>query len=241
MSLFASYSQTGKAKKYINLQNVNNWDQILTMCYGFLCCFTTIKFLQILEFSDTIALLGRTLKRCFKDMISFSFMFFVVYMAFVQLMYLVYYQELPHWNTLTKSMECAFVVVLGSVEITNDASWFERIIYTAYNCMITFYMIALFMIILMDAFAETQKIKTSSITEGDLIRYLGDMLLSMIPFKDKFIKKEPNSIDVLMGRKDRSVKYMDHVDSLSVRTNQLLSRVQNMAEKNERAMPNRKR
>jgi hypothetical protein len=233
MSIFQTYSQTGKAKKYINLQNVNNWDQILTMCYGFLCCFTTIKFLQILEFSDTIALLGRTLKRCFKDMISFSLMFFVVYMAFVQLMYLVYNQELPHWNTLSKSMESAFVVVLGSFEITNDATWFARLIYTAYNCMITFTMIALFMIILMDAFAETNQIKTSSITEADLLIYLGDLFLSMLPFKDKLIKKEPNSIDIMMGRKDRSVKYMDHVDCLSVRTNQLLSRVQNMAEESK--------
>jgi hypothetical protein len=154
-------------------------------------------------------------------------------MAFVQLMYLVYNQELPHWNTLSKSMESAFVVVLGSFEITNDATWFARLIYTAYNCMITFTMIALFMIILMDAFAETNQIKTSSITEGDLLIYLGDLFLSMLPFKDKLIKKEPNSIDIMMGRKDRSVKYMDHVDCLSVRTNQLLSRVQNMAEESK--------
>ena len=156
-------------------------------------------------------------------------MFFVVYMAFVQLMYLVYNQELPHWNTLSKSMESAFVVVLGSFEITNDATWFERLIYTAYNCMITFTMIALFMIILMDAFAETQHIKTSSITEGDLLIYLGDLFLSMLPFKDKLIKKDSN----LFNRKDRSVKYMDNVDCLKTRTAQLLSRVQNMAEENE--------
>jgi len=90
---------------YMKLQIVNECNQILTYSLGLCVAFAAIKFLKILRFNKHISYLCWTLKNFFNELASFSVVFFLVLMAFVQLIYLIYGSYLEGYSTITKSAE----------------------------------------------------------------------------------------------------------------------------------------
>ena len=117
LDTFKSLSKTGQARKYVNLQNVANWNEVLDILFGFLCAISTIKFFQVLEFSKTISLLSKTLKRAGPEIFNFMFIFLIAWMAFVQVMYLIFSEKLPQFRTIPKTMSAAFQNLLGKFDV----------------------------------------------------------------------------------------------------------------------------
>ena len=95
---------------YIKLQKVNEYNQVLTYCLGLCASLGSIKSLKMLRFNKNISILGWTLKISFVELSSFSLIFFVIWIAFVQLMYLVFNNTIGGYSSLTKSMGTAFQV-----------------------------------------------------------------------------------------------------------------------------------
>ena len=75
---------------YMKLQTATECNQVLIFAFGLCSSFGTIKFLKMLRFNKQIAFLGLTMKRCFGELVSFSLVFFLIWFAFVQWMYLIY-------------------------------------------------------------------------------------------------------------------------------------------------------
>ncbi len=72
---------------------------------AFMSAIAWIKFLQVLSFSDTISLLARTLARVAFEMLNFMFIFLVIWIAFIQLMYLIFNEQLLGFASISKTME----------------------------------------------------------------------------------------------------------------------------------------
>jgi polycystin 1L2 len=64
---------------YINLQQVNAYNKILTFSLGLCSTLGSIKFLKMLRFNRNISFLGLTLKNCFGELTSFTFVFFIIW------------------------------------------------------------------------------------------------------------------------------------------------------------------
>jgi len=98
---------------YIKLQKVNTYNQILTYSLGSCASVGAIKLLKMFRFNQNISILGITLKQCFVELASFSFVFFIVWISFVQIMYLIFNSNMEGYLSFTKSMESAFEIMIG--------------------------------------------------------------------------------------------------------------------------------
>ena len=150
-----NFFKTTSGFGYINLQTLNECNQILTYCLGLCSTFGTIKFLKMLRFNKYIAFLGLTLKLCLSELVSFSLVFFVIWIAFVQLMFFIYGTDLEGYSSFLKSMATAFQMMLGKF----DASQFTRInpilaplVFAMYNIVIICFTLNIFVSIITDAF-----------------------------------------------------------------------------------------
>jgi polycystin 1L2 len=140
---------------YMKLQTVNNCNQILTFSMGLCSSLGTIKFLKILRFNRSISHLGQTLKICFAELISFSFIFFLVWISFVQLMHLIYGSQIEGYATLIKSAETAFQIMLGKINTAQTMMsnpYLTPIIIAAYNMAIIYFSLNIFVSIIIEAF-----------------------------------------------------------------------------------------
>lgn len=95
---------------HIKLQITSFWNQMLTISLGLCCVFATLKFLKLFRFYKKIYALALTLKYCISELLGFALMFVFVWLAFVQMLYLFYYDKLQsYWspfNAFTTSFEC---------------------------------------------------------------------------------------------------------------------------------------
>jgi hypothetical protein len=144
---------------YMKLQSVNEFNQILTYSLGLCVAFATIKFLKMLRFNKHISYLGLTLKNCFNELASFSMVFFLVWFAFVQLIYLIYGSYLYGYSTLTRSAETAFIILLGKFSVDEYIQLYPMlgpIIFSSYNIVMLFFVLNIFISIITESFFKVR-------------------------------------------------------------------------------------
>jgi len=144
---------------YMKLQSVNECNQILTYSLGLCVAFATIKFLKMLRFNKHISYLGLTLKNCFNELASFSMVFFLVWFAFVQLIYLIYGSYLYGYSTLTRSAETAFIILLGKFSVDQYIELYPilgSIVFSSYNIVMLFFVLNIFISIITEAFYKVR-------------------------------------------------------------------------------------
>ena len=186
---------------YIKLQTVNDYNQILTFSLGLCSTFGSIKFLKLLRFNKSISLLGLTLKDCFGELVSFTVIFFIVWIAFVQIMYLVYGCDLAGYSSFTKSMETAFQVMLGKFDVSQMSSTIlGPIIFSLYNIVVIYFALNIFISIIMESFEKLrEKAMENPHDDFDFLTY------AAVKVKSAFQKKK-----FVLPSQD---KYKDHLSS----------------------------
>jgi len=144
---------------YMKLQSVNECNQILTYSLGLCVAFATIKFLKMLRFNKHISYLGLTLKNCFNELASFSMVFFLVWFAFVQLIYLIFSSYSGGYSTIIKSTETAFIILLGKFSVDEYIQLYPilgSIIFSSYNVVMLFFVINIFISIITESFYKVR-------------------------------------------------------------------------------------
>jgi polycystin 1L2 len=152
------FKQTG-GYGYMKLQNVNDCNQTLTYSLGLCAALGTIKFLKMLRFNRNIAFLGKTLNYCLNELISCSLMFFIIWIAFVQELYFIYNNDLREYASLVKSMESAFLILLGKFDskkflFTNAV--LGTCVFAAYNVFILWFSLNIFVSIITGSFEKVR-------------------------------------------------------------------------------------
>lgn len=99
------YFKETHGNEYMKFQYVGYWSEVFNYIIGFLVFFATLKFLKLLRFNRKISLLADTLSNSSKDLFHFSIIFNIVFMAFIQLFYLVFSKHLDIFKTVTSSCE----------------------------------------------------------------------------------------------------------------------------------------
>jgi hypothetical protein len=201
---------------YMKLQTVNNCNQILTFSLGLCSSLGTIKFLKILRFNRSISHLGQTLKICIGELTSFSFLFFVIWISFVQLMHLIYGSQIEGYATLLKSGETAFQVMLGKVDTTQammSNPYLTPIIIAAYNMAIIYFSLNIFVSIIIEAFEFVRAKAKENLNEFDFYTHVAHKLTYL------FRKKSPDA------HMPNPAEYKEHVNILPRQLNGLINYV----------------
>ena len=110
-------ASSNKESDYINLQYLYYLNDLLIMCLGYCSAIGTIKLFEILnKTSKRIMLLALTLKDCFSDIISFSLVFFLIWLPFIHLMYFIYFDKINAFSTFLSCMMTLVQIILGKFQ-----------------------------------------------------------------------------------------------------------------------------
>ncbi|CAF1333993.1 unnamed protein product [Adineta steineri] len=94
-------------------------DDVLTSLLGFCCFFGTIKFIKFIRFNKSLRIFVQTLKYVTKDIISFSFMFSIVFMSFLSLFYLLFNSNIESCSSLLSTAQMLFEITLMNFDATD--------------------------------------------------------------------------------------------------------------------------
>ena len=231
-----NYQATKPTNSVINMQYMSYMNGALSFCLGFCSALGTIKFLKLLRFNRRVSQLGDTLRYCLKDLISFSFIFVIVWLAFVQLMYLTFNEKTIGYSTFVKSMETCFQIIMGKFAVgpmIEANQLLGPLYFSVYNIMVVFILIGMYITIISNGFsgvrAATLNAPEDPEKDANVVDYVVDILKSVMPFtsKRKVIDKTvpPSSYRDTIAHFPDSVenlsKHLDKVNPLSTLISQL--------------------
>jgi hypothetical protein len=215
-----SFFNTTQGYGYINLQRVNLYNQILTYSLALCSSLSSVKFIKMLRFNKNIAFLGLTLKNCFGELISFTFIFFIVWFSFVQVMFLVYGSDMLGYSSIMNSMDTAFQVMIGKADVSQiqkgGLKYLGPMIFSAYNVVVTFFALNIFISIITDSFAKVRDEAKAHPNKLDFI----DIYLEKLQNFLKINKSEKKVPENYMSNKSCSGK-LDGLSSYVLRVSKL--------------------
>ncbi|CAF1140752.1 unnamed protein product [Adineta steineri] len=107
-----NYFRYTNGTQYINLQFATYVNNLLTFLLGFCCFFGTVRLLQLFDIYPRINIFSRTLRRAFKDLVSFSIMYFLLFSAFAILFYLLFVSDMESCSTIILTSNMLFQMIL---------------------------------------------------------------------------------------------------------------------------------
>jgi hypothetical protein len=125
-------------------------------------------------------------KNCARELLSFGFIFMIIWMAFVQIMYLIFNENSPQFSTVVKTMETCFQMVLGKFEVDvmiKSNALFGTALFVLYNLVVVCVLMSMFLTIIADNYSEIAKDENLSLEEEDpdLFEYLKEKVSFLIP------------------------------------------------------------
>ena len=140
---------------YVNLQFLAYIDDLYSFLLGFCCFFGTIKLLRLCHYIRRLALLSDTLAHARRELISFSFMFFGIYTAFLALFYLQFNSLIWNFSTLLHTAQMLFEMLLlkfDARDISRSASFLGPLYFTLFIIFVVFITMNMFISIINDNF-----------------------------------------------------------------------------------------
>ncbi|CAF4231416.1 unnamed protein product, partial [Adineta steineri] len=144
---------------YINLQLAVYVNDILTFLLGYCCFFSIIKCLHLLRFNQQISLFAETLKYCAKELISFSLMFAIVFIAFLCLFYLLFVSKLSSCSSLLSTAQMLFEMTLmkfDASQISGADAFLGPFCFTLFMLLVVFICLSMFLSIINDSFRHAK-------------------------------------------------------------------------------------
>ncbi|CAF0988120.1 unnamed protein product, partial [Brachionus calyciflorus] len=176
-------------KSFIRLQLLSYWNDVLGTLLGFLSFFGTLKFLKLLRTNRNIQMLMKTIRSCLNDLIQFSIVFGIVWISFVQLIYLIENDKTSDFSTLVKTLETTFTMILNNIPLTIYSG--ENYFFKTFICL-TFYLILVFIMLNMfiTLITENYEKARNKIIQSESEDILSNFLLRKILKLPNVFKKE---------------------------------------------------
>ena len=163
---YQEFNRIGKLFKqsnghvYINFQFAVYVDGILTYLFAFCCFFGTIKFLHVCRVNQHLSLFSQTLENASKKLISFCFMFSIIFLAFVCLFYSLFVSQILACSSLLKTAQMLFEMTLLKFDSTNfiQASPFlGPFCFSVFIFFVVFICLSVFISIINDTFRQVRE------------------------------------------------------------------------------------
>ena len=145
---------------YVNLQLASYVNDLLTFLLGFCCFFGTIKFFRLLRFNRRMSMLSSTLHYAAKDLISFSFMFSIVFISFLSLFYLLFLSNISSCSTLLGTAQMLFEITLmkfDAHELTDAAAFLGPFCFSLFILIVVFICMSMFLTIINESFRRARE------------------------------------------------------------------------------------
>ncbi|CAF4191402.1 unnamed protein product, partial [Adineta steineri] len=140
---------------YINLQFASYVNDILTILLGFSCFFGTIKSIKLLRFNQRFCLFIETLRYARAELISFSMMFSIIFIAFLSLFYLLFSGKISSCSSLLDTARMLFEITLmkfDAHELIEASAFLGPFCFSLFIILVIFICMSMFVSIINDSF-----------------------------------------------------------------------------------------
>ncbi|XP_072534568.1 polycystin-2 isoform X2 [Salminus brasiliensis] len=118
-----------------------------------------VKLFKFINFNKTMSQLSTTMSRCAKDLLGFAIMFFIVFLAYAQLAYLVFGNQLNDFSTFQACIFTQFRIILGDFDFS-EIEETNRVLGPIYFTTFVFFMfmilLNMFLAIINDTYSEVK-------------------------------------------------------------------------------------
>ena len=159
---------------YVRMDYAANMQQYYVILIAFICFFSTIKLIKLLQFNNRMNVLALTIKGCWDDLSIFFITFFIIFFAFTVLFWLMFSRYLLDFATLYRAFETSFKMMLGkfdyeSMKAANPISPVLFFVFSVSNSMI---LINMMLTIIIQAFDAIKKDLQNKENKYDVIDFV---------------------------------------------------------------------
>jgi len=164
---------------YLNLQLLAYINDVFSCLRGFCCFFVTLRFLHLCRYNQRLSLLSNTLKYSRRELVSYAFMFSIIFMAYLALFYLQFASYVWECSSLlqTAQMICQMIKLkFDTTTIVDAAPLLGPLYFASFIIFVVFVCINMFVSIINDNFRRVR---------ADVYRIHSDQMDAFIKFFNK--------------------------------------------------------
>jgi hypothetical protein len=202
---------------YINLQLAAYVNDLLTFLFAFCCFFGTIEFARLCRFNQRLSLFNQTLQNARNDLGHFSFMFSLLFIAFICLFHFLFLSSIQSCSTFLRTAQMLFEMSLSKFnakELITAAPFLGPFAFSLFIILIVFICMGIFLSIINDSFRLAQEKET---VNAEIYSYM----------LKKFLRwsriRKPTELE-LAEERDTTMrsKYIDPIDYLPDKFDELI-------------------
>lgn len=177
------------SKVYANFDDLSFWSYTYDIMIACTIFMAWIKIFKYISFNKTMTQLSVTLQECSGDLLGFSVMFFIVFLAYAQLGYLVLGPSVDDFHTFEESIYTLFRIILGDIDFApiRDANRvFGPIFFVTFVFFVFFILFNMFIAIINEHFRRVKmrldsskdtSLNLGSVVRGGISKFLNRMRL----------------------------------------------------------------
>ncbi len=214
--LNTGFSLSSKISKqeFINLQYIASVDDTLSWSLGFCCCFSSLKLIKFLNLNRRIEYMVLTLKYAFGNLLSFSVIFFIIFLAYTQFFYIIFNNHSDKFVTFLNSLVTCMTLLITGLNIDDmikSAPILGPILFSTYNMIIGTIFFSIFYIILIDSFETVRHMNYIVNERHELFNHIIQKV------KNTFKKKNKIKSDVTLDGTSNLDRLSKKIDQLNTR------------------------
>jgi len=201
-----------------SLGSANRFFNIFISLSGF---FSILRFLQFCQYHHRLSLFTRTLSKASHELVSFSIMFVMIFMAFLCLFYFLFIAKISTCSTLFETSRMLFEMSLlkfDAYELSDAAPVLGPITFTLFILVVVFVCLSMFLSIINDNFRSSRTSidmnhhrmvkQMFRLMVEKILGYLRNLLLDSIEIF-------PLHDDLLLGmKKSETRSKLEYIDSM---------------------------
>lgn len=163
---------------YAGFDSLAYWQWQFNVMVAVVVFFVWIKTFKYLNFNHTMTLLSRTLSQCAGDILGYTVMFFIVFLAYAQFGYLVFGPTTFGFHTFGDSIYSLFRIILGDFDfyaLIRADRVVGPIFFVTYVFVVFFILINVFLAVINDSYVEVKSDMEDSKYRNEVSAYMGSM------------------------------------------------------------------
>lgn len=217
--------------EFVNFHPLAAGDEVFAYIYSMVVFLVSLKFLRLFRFNRRMSLLASTLKNSCKELICFSIVFGIVFMAFVHFCYLVFSKDLYMFHTVMSSVETLISVMLGKFSyerLLETNRVLAPLMFFFYSFLVVWVLVNMFISIIIENFQAVKSNNDLQSNEYEIVDFMTDQFRVWLGWSSwGFIFSSKKVRDYPMGKPMyKKRKKVNQAENLKDRVDRLINMIQ---------------
>lgn len=174
---------------FVSFHYATKWNEISTYIISSIVFVATLKFLQLLSFNRHIAVLGHTISRAAKDLLSLGMEALLTVLAFNIFGYVVFGSKVEGFADFMATCETTLAMTLGKayfMDLSHAESTLGPLFFSSFVIAIQFYLLNMFIAVIMDTYSDVSSEIDENSPEFEMAGFLLSYLKSLFGSGSEF-------------------------------------------------------